>query len=77
MAGADLLWENSTTDWLVADADLVWENSIAGWLADKPNEHNDMFKIIQNMGGKEIFVSFLILFMYFPYQKNGFAPFQK
>ena len=61
----------------MAGADLVWENSIAGRLADKPSEHSDMFKIIQNMGGKEIFVSFLILFMYFPYQKNGFAPFQK
>ena len=42
MAGADLLWENSTADWLVADTDLVWDNSTAGWLADKPNEQSDM-----------------------------------
>ena len=40
VAGADLLWENSTADWLVAGADLVWENSIAGWLANKPSEHS-------------------------------------
>ena len=40
MAGADLLWENNTADWLVTGADLVWENSTAGWLTDKPNEHN-------------------------------------
>ena len=24
----------------MADADLVWENSTADWLADKPNEHS-------------------------------------
>ena len=41
MAGADLLWKNSTADWLVAGADLVWKNSIAGLLTDKPNKHND------------------------------------
>ena len=48
MAGADLLWENSIADWLVAgglvaSADLVWENTTAGWLADKPSEHSDIF----------------------------------
>ena len=43
MAGADLLWENSTADWLVAGADLVWENRTTGWLADKPSEHSDYF----------------------------------
>jgi hypothetical protein len=25
----------------VAGADLVWENSTAGWLADKPNEQSE------------------------------------
>ena len=40
MAGADLLWENSNADWLVAGADLVWENSSVGWLAEKPSEHS-------------------------------------
>jgi len=40
MAGADLLWENSTANWLVAGIDLVWEYSTAGWLADKPNKHS-------------------------------------
>ena len=52
MAGADLLWENSTADWLVAGAgagaDLVWENSIASWLADKPSEHSDWNMIYRN-----------------------------
>ena len=25
----------------MAGADLVWENSTAGWLADKPSEYSD------------------------------------
>ena len=41
MTGADLLWETSTADWLVAGADLVRENSTTGWLADKPNEQSE------------------------------------
>ena len=44
MAGADLLWENSTADWLVAGADLDWENSTAGWLVYKPNEQSECVK---------------------------------
>jgi len=39
VAGADLLWEKSTADWLVADADSVWEKNTAGWLADKQAEY--------------------------------------
>jgi len=42
MAGSNLLWENSTADWLVAGADLVWENIIVGWLDNKLNEHSDL-----------------------------------
>ena len=39
MAGADLLWENSTIDWLVA-GDWCWfSKNTADWLADKPSEH--------------------------------------
>ena len=44
MAGADLLWKNSTTDWLVAGADLVWENSTADWLTSQTNRAIDIAK---------------------------------
>ena len=40
VAGADLLWEKSTTGWLVAGADLVWAKNIIGWLVDKPDEQS-------------------------------------
>ena len=44
MAGADLLWEKNTADWLVAGAGVLWEKSAAGWLADQPAEQNDCLK---------------------------------
>ena len=44
MAGADLLWEKSTADWLVAGADSMWEKIAAGWLADKPVEQKKKYQ---------------------------------
>ena len=41
MVGAHLLWEKSTTVWLVTDVDLVWEKNTTGWFANKTNEQRE------------------------------------